>query len=377
MPTIDRYLLRQFLQTFLICYLSLTGLYIIFDLFTNLEEFLRVADKCGGLAKLLLTHYGYRSILFFDRTSGLLVLVSAMFTVAWIQRHNELTALMAAGISRIRVVKPIIAAAVVIAFLSVACRELVIPRFGEELAKRPTDLAGDIGQIMQPCYDNKTDIFFRGKSTFGDLKRIKKPNLRLPPELRDYGENIVAENAFYKEPKGNRPGGYLMDEVRKPKNLAESPSLSLPDGEPAIITPRDADWLEPNQCFVASEMTFGQLTGARSREYESTAQLISGLHNRSLDFGAPERVAIHSRMVQPILDVTLLFLGMPLVVSRSSRNVFVAIGMCVGIVATFLLVVIGLQALGSSYWMDPARSAWIPLMIFVPLAVASASSLWE
>ena len=116
MSIIDRYLLRQFVQTFLICYLSLTGLYIIFDAFTNLEEFLRVADKCGGLAKLMVTHYGYRSILFFDRTSGLLALVAAMFTVAWIQRHNELTALLAAGVSRIRVVKPIIAAVVVIAF---------------------------------------------------------------------------------------------------------------------------------------------------------------------------------------------------------------------------------------------------------------------
>ena len=43
MTIIDRYLLRQFLQTFLICYLSLTGLYIVFDAFTNLEDFLR----CG------------------------------------------------------------------------------------------------------------------------------------------------------------------------------------------------------------------------------------------------------------------------------------------------------------------------------------------
>ena len=32
-------------------------------------------------------------------------MIAAMFTVTWIQRHNELTAPMAAGISRVWVIK--------------------------------------------------------------------------------------------------------------------------------------------------------------------------------------------------------------------------------------------------------------------------------
>ena len=43
MRIIDRYLLRQFLHTFVICFLSLTGLYIVFDAFTNLEAFMHCA----------------------------------------------------------------------------------------------------------------------------------------------------------------------------------------------------------------------------------------------------------------------------------------------------------------------------------------------
>ena len=77
-------------------------------------------------------HYFYHSILFFDRTAGLFALVAAMFTVSWIQRHNEMTALMAAGISRVRVVKPVIIAAVVVAVFAAANRELVIPRLRDE-----------------------------------------------------------------------------------------------------------------------------------------------------------------------------------------------------------------------------------------------------
>ena len=76
---------------------------IVFDMFTNMEEFLRCGPKAGGVLRLMGTFYSYRLILFFERTEGLLMLVAAMFTVTWIQRYNELTALMSAGISRVRV----------------------------------------------------------------------------------------------------------------------------------------------------------------------------------------------------------------------------------------------------------------------------------
>ncbi len=376
MKIIDRYVLRQFLQTFAICFLSLTGLYIVFDAFTNLEEFLRCSDQAGGLLPLMGSFYGYQSILFLDRTSGLLALVAAMFTVSWLQRHHEATALLSAGISRTRIVKPIVIAAVVISLLSAASRELVIPRLREQLSRRPQDLIGDVGQPLDFLRDYRTDIFIRGDRTFADCKRIEKPDFLLPVGLRDYGRRLLAENAFYHPPAQGRPGGYLLDGVRQPENLAQHPSLCI-DGQPVIITPHDApEWLKPRQCFVVSEVTFEQLTGGRAfREFSSTAQLIAGLHNPSLDFGGDVRVAIHSRLVKPFLDVTLLMLGLPLIASRQSRNVFLAIGTCVGVVAVFLLVVIGFRQLGALCLLDPDLAAWAPLILFVPPAVGLAESM--
>src|SRR5271166_3521341 len=101
MNIIDRYLLRQFLQNFVICFMSLTGVYVVFDAFTNLEAFMGLPAKGMALMKIMAAYYGNQSLFFFDCISSLLVLMSAMFTMAWIQRHQELTALMAAGISRI------------------------------------------------------------------------------------------------------------------------------------------------------------------------------------------------------------------------------------------------------------------------------------
>ena len=37
---IDRYMLRQFVQTFLICFFSLNGLFVVIDGMGNLEEFI-------------------------------------------------------------------------------------------------------------------------------------------------------------------------------------------------------------------------------------------------------------------------------------------------------------------------------------------------
>lgn len=379
MKIIDRYLLRQFLQTFLICYLSLTGLYIVFDAFTNLDEFMRCGEKAGGLFRLLWSFYSYQSILFFERSSGLLALVAAMFTVAWIQRHNEMTALMAAGIARVRVVSPVIAAAMLIAAVSIVVREGVTPRFRDQLARKPTDPIGDVGQAMQPVYDNETDILLRGKATYLDGKRIEAPSFLLPPRLDAYGAQLQAASAFYKPAEGNRPPGYLLDAVSEPADLAGKPSLRLGD-RPVVVTPRDAAWLRPNQCFVVSNVAFEQLSsgGRAFRQFASTRELIRAARNPSLDFGPDLRVAIHARFVQPLLDVTLLFLGLPLVVARDDRNIFLAIGVCLAVVVAFLLVVMGFQYLGANYaLLSPAMAAWAPLFIFVPAAVWFSEPMFE
>jgi lipopolysaccharide export system permease protein len=372
MKIIDRYLLRQFLQVFVICYCSLTGLYVVFDAFGNLDNFLNYAEKQGNLLVILGEFYAYRAIFFFDRISGILTMISAMFTVTWIQRHNELTALMAAGISRARVVRPILVAAILISLLTAANRETIIPKLREQLSRDPKDLQGEVAYEMRPRRDNETDILLRGKMTFAKDQCIKEPSFLLPQTLDKHGYQLVAAHAFYKPPQGSRPAGYLFQGVTQPADLGKQPSLWLGKRR-VIITPLDEpEWLKPDQCFVASEVSFEQLIGGQGwRQFSSTRDLIAGLSNRSLDFGADVRVAIHARFVQPLLDITLLFLGLPLVLSRENRNMFLAIGICMGITAVFMIVVMGFRSLGSAgLLMDPALSTWVPLMIFVPIAAA-------
>jgi lipopolysaccharide export system permease protein len=376
---IDRYLLRQFLQTFLICFCSLNGLYIVIDGMGNLEEFITYARDHGGLLKVMGEYYAYRSLSFFDSTSPILSLIAAMFTLTWIQRHNELTALESAGIPKARIIKPVIGAAITISLLAAASRELMIPTIREHLSHNAQDLGGSSGQPVQPRTDNETDIWLGGPGSqmFADQQRISKPDFYLSSGLDRYGPQLRAENAFYQHPQEGRPGGYLFRNVEQPKGLENQPSLSL-GKRPVLLTPRDYPWLKPGECFVVSNVSFEHLESAgTSRQLMSTLELVRDLRNRSLDFGADERLAIHARLIQPVLDITLLFLGLPLVLSRHNRNVFLAIGLCLALVTAFMLVVIGCKYLGSSYWLEPALAAWLPLMIFVPCAVGLAQPLRE
>jgi lipopolysaccharide export system permease protein len=375
---IDRYLLRQFIKNFLICFISLTGLYIVFDAFTNLDEFLAYSEKQGNLASIMFEYYSYKSIYFFDRTSGILALIAAMFTVTWIQRYNELTALMAAGVSKGRVVLPVIVAAIVVAVLAAANREAVIPRLREGLSRNLKDLAGENAQEVRPRYDNETDILLRGKNSYAKEQRIHSPNFLLPPEMGRIGRQLVAAEAYYHKPTASRPGGYLLKGVERPKDIAKMPSF-VRGNRRIIITPRDEPaWLEPNQCFVATDIDFEALTGGTGwKQFSSTPALVRGLANRSLDFGADVRVAIHARLVQPFMDVTLLFLGMPLVLGRNNRNIFASVGLCLLAVCVFMLTAIASQFLGTNVLIEPDLAAWLPLFLFVPVALGMSDPLLE
>ncbi|HLA83250.1 MAG TPA: LptF/LptG family permease [Thermoguttaceae bacterium] len=372
MRIIDRYILRQFAQTFAICFLSLTGLYVVFGAFTNLDSFLKVAEQQGNLLGVVAGYYGYQSLFFFDMTAGMLALISAMFTVTWLQRHNEMTALMAAGVPRVRAAMPVIIAAALIAVLATVNRELIMPRYRSELVRTPSDLTGDAPRKFDPRCDDRTDILIWGKTAYLSERRICEPSFLLPETLNRYGNQLTAESAWYRGPEGDRPGGYLCRGVDQPKNLASLPSLAM--GEKRIlITPRDADWLKPDECFIVSDVSFELLT--EGLEFASTAQLIAGLRNPSLGFGAPVRVEIHSRIVRPLLDVTLLFLGLPLVMTRENRNVFIAIGLCIFVVSFFVVIMMAFQALGTNCMIPAHLAAWAPLLIFVPVAVGMAGSM--
>jgi lipopolysaccharide export system permease protein len=230
-------------------------------------------------------------------------------------------------------------------------------------------------------------VLISGKATFANERRIQSAIFRLPPELASWGRQIVADNAYQERASPGRPAGYRLRGVKQPANLAALRSATLPlaahgaapsKDEVVLISPADADWLKPDECFVVSSVGFEQLTmGGSWRQFLTSHELFTGIRGQKIEPGADVRLMLHMRLIQPLLDVTLVLLGVPLVLNRGSRNIVLAGGIGVGMAAAQLVAVLVCRALGVNYLLDATLAAWLPLMIFGPVAFVIARPIWD
>jgi lipopolysaccharide export system permease protein len=373
---LDRYVISHFVRTFIVCFLSLVGLYVIIDAFSNFDDFLAEGQK-EGLMVVLAAYYGPRMLSFFDATSPLLTLCAACFTITGMQRANEFTAILAAGVSKTRVVRWLIVAALGIFGLSIANREYLLPKHRDALTRPAQNWGGVKARKLSPIYDLSTGVLINGGGVVVAHKQIRDPMFQLPAACQSVGRFIVAEEAYYIPRNGPRPGGFIFYKVKTPANLSKVSSAGIGD-QGVFFSPKDTKWLRPENCFVATRVTFDDVAGGAAwRQYSSTASLLTDLWNPAIDFGSGIRVLIHSRLTRPLLDVCLLFLGLPIVLERRQRHFLVIGGICLLIVGSYSLLVIACQSLGTSMTVPAPVAAWLPILISAPIASAMCQFVWE
>ena len=377
MNLLDRYLLMLFTKIFLICLFSFTGLYVIVHLFTNWDELSAVAERSGGMGRLLAAFYGPLSLDVFDKLAGILLLTSSIFALSLMQRRNEMTALASAGISRWRVARPVFFAALIIIGLAIVNREVWIPGFREQLVRSPQNWTDEGSVAMATWRDPDSGILIRGTEAILAENRIVNPELQLPLNLPSQAMHITAQLAVVQYATRRKPDGLLLQNVELPESLEDFQSVMDGDGQTLIFAPRDHSWLGPKQLYVRCKLDLKQAAyGRQMTRYMSLKEMIGRLRQPSQRFGFGDSVAVHARFLQPILDLALLLVGLPLVITRAGENVYLAAGMC-------LVVVVGTQVtVLASHWLGtygllqpPSLAAWLPVIILVPIASTTVGLL--
>jgi len=366
MTILDRYILRSFLFNFIGWNCCFVGIYVIFDLFSNLDSLMQAGKAAHNIPKIIFLYYLFKSIPIIMLLGSVLSLVAAMVTVATLMRNNEVVPIQAAGVSSLRIIRPLIIAVLCIALMFCVMRELLLPNIQDQIAMTASDYVENKGSMLNVTIDGETNVNILGDRVFRSERRISKPEFIFPKTIAKQTLRLTGEEAFHESATKSRPAGYLMKGVHD-KNIVHSASLMW-EGKPILITPPDADDLEPDQCFVVSNVPFECLASANAWQYATLWSLISAARNKSLDVGTSIHASIHSRIAQPVLDMTLLFLGLPILLASRDRNVFKAIGLSSLILIAFLLVCYACQFVGVNSGM-PVLGAWLPMMLFVPIAV--------
>ena len=376
MGVVDRYVVGLFLRIFSICFVSLTGLYVVIDVFANLEEFLGYATSHGGLVAVLSSYYGARVLTFFDTVCGLLALTASILTIAWLQRTREITALMASGIPVSRIVRPLIGCSLLVAAVATVSRETVIPKYRDVLSRNAQDWLGAAEKPVQARHDHHVGVLIGGKSCRADRQQIDQFSLLFHRPVPGIGRRVAAGMAVHEPATADHPAGFRLAAITRPAGLADQPDVRLATGASGgggviVYTAKSHSWLRPGEAFLPTRVSFEHLAGnSVYLRHSSTWQLVETLRSAGLGYGAELRVMVHGRFVQPLLDGCLVFLGLPIVLSRRQKNIWWALAKCFGVVLVYYVVILVAGTLGGSYWVSPVTAAWLPVFLFIPTAFA-------
>ncbi len=378
MRILDRERYWAYLKAYVICFTALVGLYIVIDAFSNFDEFTKRADGAAEIFSIMGRFYLVHMTEMYDRLCGVIGMMAAIFTVTWMQKNNELLAMLAAGISTQRVIRPVIFSSMAVSLLAITNQELIIPRFGEELQKSHDD-DGERKVRVNGRYDSN-HLFIHGNEADRRTQTVLWFNTTFPKEVYGSLRELESKQACY-IPESNTTapmrGGWLLRGSRlnvpiepdqaDPHNLIK---LDNSKGFPPPVG--DIADLGGETYFLKTTLTFAAVTRNRQwYRYAPTLDLIRGLTDQANAAEVMDiAVFLHGRLLRPCLGLALLFLSLPQVLGGYGRNMFVNLGISLGTAAVFYAANFVFSYLGEHEVMSPELAAWVPLIAFGTVAVA-------
>jgi lipopolysaccharide export system permease protein len=356
MKLLDRQLIYSYIKAYAICFISLLSLYVVIDLFTNIDDFTQKHQHLGQVVKHIAHYYSFKSSYIFDKLSEAIVLLAAMFTVAWMQRNNELLPLLSAGVSTQRVVRPVLWSACMMLGLTVANQEFIIPRIAENLINERADPQGE-SDVSQPWAYESNGIHIEALIASRKNKVVRGFAVTIPEHMANGLVHLLAQEARYFPPgNGRYSGGWLLTDTQPP----QLENWNNPD----IL-----EMIDPGKFFLyTKEVDLVTLT--RSSKwfiYTSTSQLLEELEKPESKRLSPMAVLFHMRLTRPILGLILVFLGLSVILRDQNRNIFIAAGLCLGMCAMVYAAMFGCKFLGDHDYLPPALAAWLPVLFFGPM----------
>jgi lipopolysaccharide export LptBFGC system permease protein LptF len=358
MKILDRYVISTFLKNYFIAFFVLIGMYITLDMVFNFDELVQVQDRIPGASgvdsalvviKAAGDYYFYQLFTIFVQLSGMIPVVAAAFTLIRFSRFNELSAMLSSGVPLLRVASPIIIVSLVLNGLLLLDQELLIPQIIPKLV--------------------------RSRQEAGQATTSK--DFQIPAMLDDH--NAILNVARYRP--GEKPVMYALTLVERDKSDRAIAKLiaSRADWDPSTKSWLLTDGMRTNGLLYGVTRTIDdQVKVYRSGNYVEllSTRRIDELLARPQSYGTLALLRVkHTRFTQPLVNIILLLLAIPCVLTREPTRLKAAATKCLALTALCLCVsFLGQQMSGqppratlAAQW--PAIMAWLPILIFGPIAV--------
>jgi len=424
MPTLTRYIVRQFVTNFAVLLAVLMLLFVLIDFVIDMDEFFQagqriaqrqslaqspmagrvplnalddmlgrdnVADRAASrhgfspddaaaIADALDVSFLYQSfttfwvivdyyiplmLLIYVFFSGLVVLAAMGFTLAALSRQRELTAMVASGISLYRVALPLIVTGAVLSALALPVQELVIPQLSDKLARGKSELK-DIRPKSQ-----RIDMASDGQGTL--LSAADFDPATTPPQLA--GVSIIERDADDNLQRILKAEQALWVDDQQAWELIGDRSLTLVEGDAPLSQPPPP---------AASALYPTPLTPTVLRIRQATAYPFFLPISRLQEIAADPAVGpvqaqrllriVWSRFSLVVLNVLVLAMGLPFFLTRNPMNPLLQSIKCAGLcLGAWGSGVVALQAGGE--FLNPMAGAWLPVLLLLPVAAALLASV--
>jgi lipopolysaccharide export LptBFGC system permease protein LptF len=455
MKTLDRYIVRNFLvSTFLWTIVLLVNRTAV-DLFVNMDEFAESEASTWETVSFVADYYLHQQLVYITELGGVIIVAGAVFSVARMNHTNELTAMLASGVSLYRVVLPIILCSLLLGGVIVLDHELLIPPLASKIV-RDKDALGKVGeqeyqQVRLQADSNRTVWWCERFDTHGEV--MNDPLVLFRAEDFSFVASLTLERAepgehrevtgwtgvggrlssgsdwprlqttrriyTYLSPRSealadrvglpvgmsaghdpvdptfgmhlradrlvadpDRPEGGVL--IRPEFVFAYRPAPARPEVQAAVVLADEARWigegpglgaweLTGGRVFVPSDLTPRELALRRHGRWLdllSSRQLAEMLHSKSPAQREMILMARHVRVAGPINNLIMLLLALPFILSRE-RNIKASASLCVLVVGLYLLTIYGARYVG----LPPIWAAWLPILVFGPVAVVMVDSI--
>lgn len=367
----DRLVLRLWLQVFLYCVAGFVALFVLADLIEKIDNFVDHKAAIGAVARF----YLFKIPEIVRLTLPVDVLLATLFTLGVLSRNNEIVALLASGVSMMRIARPIVVLATGCVVLSAALAEKLVPDANARVARIKR-----VEIEHQPPVDAavRTSFHYRGANGYFYYVQVldtrnQRMNGIVVHQARDgrVVQRLDAQTAEWERDHWEFHNGFLR---------TFPGGLAVPDGGDAgslgtaaagektepfystrlpglVETPADLARLEPNP----DAMNYPEL-----RRYVERVQASGGNPDDYI-------VDMYTKVSYPWTSLVLALLGIGVGSRKKKASLATGFGLTLVICFSYLgLTQIG-AALGKNERLPALVAAWIGNILFGIAAAALMS----